>query len=345
MLSSFRRRIIGRQSAARSARRVRSARVLPVRVLPVLVLSVLALAGCGGGDDDDAAVGEEATTTSTATSGDPDTAGGDTDSSGEGTDALEFSSELTVLVANTAGTLTTTGPQRVMTALIGDGPNSFFGGPDEPVSVRFEPVNGDTVGEVQGTWLTTNASALGLYVTSYEFDQPGIWEVTVFGDGVNLGATLIDVVVESPMPRIGDPAPRSETLTGATPEEIATISTDLEPDPSFYDLTIAQAVTNGTPSVIAFVTPAFCQTALCGPTLETVKAATAGRNDVDVLHVEPFDLALAPLGDLTPLPVMSEWGLVTEPWVFVVDGNGLVTASFEGIIGQAELEEAVAALG
>lgn len=293
-------------------------------------------AACGG---DDASGGDAADATSTTASIEAGSEG--TDDPGE----LEFSSELTVLVANTAGTLTTSGAQRVMTALVGAGPNSFFGGPDDPVSIRFEPVNGDTVAEVEGTWLTTNASALGLYVTYFQFDQPGVWEVTVFGDGVDLGATLIEVVAESDVPRIGDPAPQSETLTGVTADEIAAISTDLQPDPSFYDLTIAEAVTNGTPSVVAFVTPAFCQTALCGPTLETVKAATAGRADIDVLHVEPFDLQLAPLGDLTPVPVMAEWGLVTEPWVFVIDGDGTVTASFEGIIGQAELDAALAALG
>lgn len=308
----------------------------PARLTAVLLVFVMVAAACGG---DDASGGDAADATSTTASIEAGSEG--TDDPGE----LEFSSELTVLVANTAGTLTTSGAQRVMTALVGAGPNSFFGGPDDPVSIRFEPVNGDTVAEVEGTWLTTNASALGLYVTYFQFDQPGVWEVTVFGDGVDLGATLIEVVAESDVPRIGDPAPQSETLTGVTADEIAAISTDLQPDPSFYDLTIAEAVTNGTPSVVAFVTPAFCQTALCGPTLETVKAATAGRADIDVLHVEPFDLQLAPLGDLTPVPVMAEWGLVTEPWVFVIDGDGTVTASFEGIIGQAELDAALAALG
>lgn len=311
------------------------ARLTTVSLIFVLVF-VMVAAACAG---DDATDGEAAEATSTTASAEAGSEG--TDDPGE----LEFSSDLTVVVANTAGTLTTSGAQRVMTALVGDGPNSFFGGPDDPVSIRFEPVAGDTVGEVEGTWLTTNASALGLYVTYFQFDQPGVWEVTVFGDGVDLGATLIEVVAESAVPRIGDPAPQSETLTGVTADEIAAISTDFEPDSSFYDLTIAEAVTNGTPSVVAFVTPAFCQTALCGPTLETVKAATAGRADIDVLHVEPFDLELAPLGDLTPIPAMAEWGLVTEPWVFVMDGNGTVTASFEGIIGQAELESAIAALG
>ena len=252
---------------------------------------------------------------------------------------------LTVLVPNSPGAITTSGTQRVMTALLAQGTaNGFVGGDDQPVTVRFDSVDGDTVGEVDGTWLTTDASPLGLYVTYYDFDVAGLWEVTVFGDGEDLGTTLIEVLDESPIPNVGDPAPATDSLTGFTAEEIATISTDLNPDPSFYDLTIAEAVANGQPTVIAFVTPAFCQTALCGPTLDTVKAAAAGRDDLDVVHVEPFDLGLAPQGVLDPLPSMDDWGLVTEPWVFVIDADGLVSASFEGIIGQAELETAVAAV-
>ncbi len=93
--------------------------------------------------------------------------------------------------------------------------------------------------------------------------------------------------------------------------------------------------------MVAFATPAFCQTALCGPTLEAVKGAAAGRDGSDVVHVEPFDLDLAPRGVLEPIPSMFDWGLVTEPWVFVIDADGVVAATFEGIIGQAEIEAAI----
>jgi hypothetical protein len=34
--------------------------------------------------------------------------------------------------------------------------------------------------------------------------------------------------------------------------------------------------------------------------------------------------------------------LLSEPWIFVVDGEGVVTASFEGIVSEDELEAAVA---
>jgi hypothetical protein len=125
---------------------------------------------------------------------------------------------------------------------------------------------------------------------------------------------------------------------------VAAISTDPEPVGRLYELSIAEAVGNGRPTVIAFATPAFCQTALCGPTLEVVKEAAAERPSIDFVHVEPFDIEQARAGTLDPIPTMSEWGLATEPWVFVVDRDGTVTASFEGVIGLGELEAALAEL-
>jgi hypothetical protein len=253
-----------------------------------------------------------------------------------------FTDPVTVVVANSPGTLTTAGTQRVMTALIGEGPNAYLGGPDQPVVVRFSSVDGEAGGEVAGEWLTTSASALGLYIAPFAFTEAGPWTVTVSSsDGRSLGETVIEVVDVSAVPTIGDPAPPSSTPTAADPGAIAAISTDPDPDLGLYDLSIAEAVGNGRPTVVAFATPAFCQTALCGPTLDFVKAATRGRDGVDVVHVEPFDVERARAGSLEPIPAMSDWGLVTEPWVFVVDADGRVAASFEGIIGQEELERAL----
>ena len=69
--------------------------------------------------------------------------------------------------------------------------------------------------------------------------------------------------------------------------------------------------------------------------------ADTDSSNVDVVHVEPFDLTQAPGGILEPIEAMEEWGLQTEPWVFVIDGDGIITATFEGIIGPEELQAAV----
>lgn len=248
-----------------------------------------------------------------------------------------------VVVANSPGTLTTNGPQRVLVALLGEGANSFLGGADQPATIEFRSVDGGITGEGSGQWLSSPGVALGLYVVTYDFDEPGQWEVRIKSNSDAAAAATIQVGTESSVPELGDAAPPSVTAT-ATTAELAKITTDPNPEPRFYQLSVADAVSNGRPSVIVFSTPAFCQTALCGPTIEIAKDVAADNPDVDFVHVEPFDIEQARAGSLAPISAMTEWGLATEPWVFVVDQNGAITASFEGIIGQDELETALTAL-
>lgn len=299
------------------------------------MLALVAGACTDGGEEDGAAVTEDSSVDQLTNS------------------ATEIVGPVSVVVPNSLNTISTAGPQRIMTALLGNGANNYQGGADLAVTVDFELIEAgssvavdgaETSGSVTGEWVTTSASPLGLYVSNYTFSQAGLWEVTVSFDGETLGETLLEVVEQSAVPNVGDPAPPSTTPTSSDLDGLATISTDPAPDLELYDLSIADAVNNGQPTVVVFATPAFCQTALCGPTLDTVKEATAGRDDLDVVHVEPFDLTLASTGVLEPIPAMADWGLVTEPWVFVVDANGFVTASFEGIIGGPELDRALAGL-
>ena len=42
-------------------------------------------------------------------------------------------------------------------------------------------------------------------------------------------------------------------------------------------------------------------------------------------------------------PWVLAWALPTEPWVFVVDARGVITAKFEGAVTQSELEAATRA--
>lgn len=247
-----------------------------------------------------------------------------------------------VVVANSPGTITTNGPQRVLVALLGSGgANQFLGSAEEPVTVEFLPPDQSEASRVTGSFLSTSGVALGLYVTSFEFDQPGPWTVRLAGDEAASTAGSVNVASNSSVPEVGDPAPASVTPTAANNDELAAITTDTEPNPDFYSLSIHEAVANGRPTAIVFSTPAFCQTAICGPTVEMVKVVAVNHPEVDFVHVEPFELEQARAGSLVPIKAMLDWQLATEPWIFVVDGDGLVSASFEGIIGQDELDTAL----
>jgi glutathione peroxidase-family protein len=57
---------------------------------------------------------------------------------------------------------------------------------------------------------------------------------------------------------------------------------------------------------------------------------------IDAIHVEVFENPAEP-DALREAPAFLAWNLPSEPWVFVVDGDGRITARFEGTITEAEL--------
>jgi hypothetical protein len=73
-----------------------------------------------------------------------------------------------------------------------------------------------------------------------------------------------------------------------------------------------------------------------------MKPVVDERPDVDFIHIEVFtglqDPDFAP-GPATVAPAVTAWSLPSEPWVFVVDANGVVTARFEGTMTSAELRD------
>jgi hypothetical protein len=76
------------------------------------------------------------------------------------------------------------------------------------------------------------------------------------------------------------------------------------------------------PFVLVFATPAFCQTAICGPMLDGVKVLAADYPTFTFINVEPSQMAvtdgrLQPVladGQLQAAAWTDTWGLRTEPW-------------------------------
>jgi hypothetical protein len=79
--------------------------------------------------------------------------------------------------------------------------------------------------------------------------------------------------------------------------------------------------------------------------VDIAKSVAADHTDVTFVHVEPYDVPKALDGELVNVPAVGEWGLPTEPWVFVVDAEGNIAARFEGTVGADELDQALADLG
>jgi hypothetical protein len=186
----------------------------------------------------------------------------------------------------------------------------------------------------------------GLYMTNATFDSAGRWgaEVAVTGDGLDETVkAAFDVAAAGTTPEIGAPAPASKTLTADDVRKLSAISTDRNPDPDFYELSIKEAIAAQEPFVVAFSTPKFCTSQVCGPTLDIVKKVSRDFPRVNFIHVEVYENLDDP-ANLKPVRAVREWGLPSEPWVFVVDAQGRVAAKYEGTVTAVELEETLSAL-
>lgn len=205
-----------------------------------------------------------------------------------------------------------------------------------------------------GTVETHEAGETGVYVANVEFDSPGDWAVEVSGsvDGqpIEPVSPRFPVRERSLSVAVGEPAPRSVQTVLSDVPDISEIDTSDPPNPDMHDMTIAEAVTSGDPTVIVFATPAFCVSQICGPTKEMVdQLYEEYRGQANFVHVEPYDVPRVRSGECTSLfeclvPAVDEWGLRTEPWVFLVDGEGNVAAKFEAIVTLDELKQALTPL-
>ncbi len=256
------------------------------------------------------------------------------------------------------------GPNRFLFGLT-DAQGESVAGPD--VSVRLEFYEGGAESpafEAEARFLWAIEDVRGLYASDVDFPDAGPWGTrfyVAFPDGreavsppTDHPPLSYDVWETSSTPPIGAPAPAVVTPTaGDVGGDLSLISTDPEPDARLYQMSIADAVAADAPAIIAFATPGFCQSATCGPTLDKVKSVAREHPEVNVVHVEPYvmqvqDGTLQPQlseeGWLQSAPWTESWGLRTEPFVVIVDRDGMVRNKFEGALTVDELDQALAAL-
>ncbi len=219
--------------------------------------------------------------------------------------------------------------------------STFFlgdGGQEGPIEV------------VGGEFRQWPAAPGGVYTTQLTFDRPGRWgfgvEAVQGGGEARQATASVEVREESLTPAIGEAAPPSVTKTVSDVADLDELTSDLDPDPELYAMTVAEALETSRPLVVAFSTPAYCQTATCGPQLDVVKELKAEHGEnADFIHVEVYDNPDEIQGDLSrarTAPAVTEWALPSEPWTFIVDAEGLIAYKFEGFATRDELETALA---
>jgi hypothetical protein len=255
--------------------------------------------------------------------------------------ACSSTSEAESLIGIRASTDPAVGDDRLLFAVHEIG-GTRRGAPDEVVTLVASPLDAPDIelaSEATYVWIVPDA--IGLYLANVPFDRPGTWEIDfAISTGEPTEPFLVDIQSEPATVALGEPAPLVETPTVPS-DPIEDLTTDHDPLASLYSTSLDVALTNGRKTVVIFATPAFCTSAACGPMLEQTKTMAGEYPGVDFLHIEVYGGFNEPgfEPDVAHLvPAVVAFGLPTEPWVFVMDEEGVVIGRFDGVLGDGEIE-------
>jgi hypothetical protein len=182
-----------------------------------------------------------------------------------------------------------------------------------------------------------------VYAAQVPFPRHGHWYAVVATQhGGKLGAATSQFDVSSdsadPIPRVGQRAPKVKTDTFADARgNVANIDTRIPAD-DMHKVSFADVV-GKKPVALLFATPQLCQSRVCGPVTDIAVQMEAKYGDrMTFIHEEVYKGNNPAKGLREPL---REFHLRTEPWLFVVNRKGIITARLEGSIGVRAFENAV----
>jgi hypothetical protein len=180
----------------------------------------------------------------------------------------------------------------------------------------------------------------GFYGAEVELPKTGDWMVaaSLELDGSRaVGRGAVPVVDNAPA-AVGSKARAVHTPVATTVAGRRKICTrDPVPCP-LHSVSLDDALRAGRPTVVSFATPLLCTSRMCGPVVDEqmVAAAKLGRR-ASFIHVEVYP----DRNPDKPAPAMAAYGFTTEPWVLVVDRDGVIRARFEGPVTSTQIEAAV----
>jgi hypothetical protein len=208
--------------------------------------------------------------------------------------------------------------------------------PFQQTTARLEPIG------VPGRSAPAFGGVTRIYVAHLSIPSPGRYWLVAQPRGAPIqGLGVIDVAARVSSTAVGAKAPRSQTPTLAT-APADRITTSRPPDLPLLRYSVAGSLAAHSPFVVTFATPKFCTSRVCGPVVDVVDAVRRRleRRGVRFIHVEVFT-GNDPTRGYNRW--MRQWGLASEPWVFLVGADGRVKAKFEGSVSAAELAAAVRA--
>jgi hypothetical protein len=140
------------------------------------------------------------------------------------------------------------------------------------------------------------------------------------------------------IPKPGDKAPSIETPTASSVGgNLAKLTTRVPPDTQ-NKVNYAE-VLGKEPILLLFATPKFCQSRVCGPVVDVAQQAQHEfEGKANFIHMEIYN-------DNDPSegvrPQVRDFHLPSEPWLFAINREGVVSAAIEGAFGTELMKKTV----
>lgn len=183
-----------------------------------------------------------------------------------------------------------------------------------------------------------------IYVGTAQFPSAGTYDYVVHGrtaasNTAVSGHAFVTVAATGPELAVGAhvPALHQAVLTdpGVT---LSMVDSGVPPD-TWHDTTIASALAAHKPMVLFFGQPGYCPSKTCGPTVAILEQLCAQFcSTMSFQHIETdFPASVAQVFNN---PAFRAFGLQTDPWVYFVNGDGIIADRFEGPVTLDELQGA-----
>ena len=225
-------------------------------------------------------------------------------------------------------------------------------------SVQLVAVTGDRIGgPVAAVAVRPPGVAAVSYVADLAIPTPGAWRIevgaTVAGRRA-VGSAPLDVLDPGATAAIGAAAPptRTPTLTDVG-GVVRAVTTDPAPDLRLSQTSTVDALAAGRPFVLVADSTRFRVSPACGRAIVMARYLLDRWRDVAFIHLEPYRYTVvadtAVLEGTLAAPTLTDpaaawgiggdpWGPRSMPWIFVVDGHGIVRAKYQGVSGSDDVD-------
>jgi protein SCO1/2 len=257
------------------------------------------------------------------------------------------------------------GPSSPVILALFDDAGGRIGDPTIHVTAHLQDGAGTTVGDpVEAVRVQPPGLVEASYVPTLAIPAAGPWRVAVEAVGtdgsVRRGTVDLTALDPGGTPAIGSPASTVRTQTPAdVGGDLTWLTTDPLPDPRLSETSTADALADGRPFVLVVDSYSFKVTPACGKAVALAKRLVDRWPQVPFIHHEPYRYSVVTtepvLEGSLQAPVLTDvaeawgvadapWGAGSMPWMFIVDDDGIIRATYQGVMGTADVDVMLALL-